>query len=315
MARPQLNTVTLDFIGGTALAGPSIISIPKALSLLNRKSYRCGMVYSVDYIEIIPLAGVVSNNEFTLAKLPENYGTLAAYRLGFQCWKDQRAMAIAETDIEPGKWSDFKPWYNIDHADATLNELDVKGMGTGYILQSLDQTNAEWNMADIEVNDNAAATTTRYAVGMLGASNAVAAYGGLIDAWGDTRSATLAPDPLTPAVASLNWITSTGAASDEMIGEVVQLIEGENDFPPYANQNDVSQPPTYVGNDQSATYGMMVDRVVAGTTGRSMSLNGGLFPLGYIVIQTDALDGYYVRVHCTRGSYKGVAALPMGDFS
>lgn len=317
MARPQLNTVTLDFIGGTAIAGPSIINIPKALSLLNRKSYRAGMVYSVDYIEIIPLAGVVANNEFTLSKIPENYGTLAAYRLGFAHWREQRAMVIRETDIEPGKWSDFKPWFNLDHADATLQELDVKGMGAGYILQSLDQTGSEWNMADIEVHDLAAATTARYPVGMLGDSNQNFGleYGGLIDAWGDTRSATVAPDPLMPNVGSANWMTRTGATSQEMSEQVINLIEDENDFPPYANQNDVSQPPTYVGNGQSAPNGMMVDRIVAGTTGRAMTLNGGLFPLGYIVIQTDAADGYYVRVHCTRGTYKGVAALPMGDFS
>jgi hypothetical protein len=51
MAHPKLNTTTLDFRG---IEGMSIISIPRALSLLNRRSYRCGYVYSVDYIEFIP---------------------------------------------------------------------------------------------------------------------------------------------------------------------------------------------------------------------------------------------------------------------
>ena len=52
MARPKLNTVVLDFVGA---AGASIVSIPRALSLANRKSFRCGYVYSVDFIEVIQL--------------------------------------------------------------------------------------------------------------------------------------------------------------------------------------------------------------------------------------------------------------------
>ena len=311
MARPKLNTVVLDFVGG---AGASLVNIPKALSLANRKSFRQGYVYSVDFIEVIPTE---ANQIFTVAKIPENYNTLGAYRLGFDHWRHQRAMAIAETDIEPGKWSDFKPYFNADHEDGTLTELNVRGMGSGYILQPLDVTGSEWNMADIEVNDFAAATTTRYPVGMLGASNAAsgAEYGGLIDAWGDTRSATVSPDPLVPNLASQSWITSTGAASDEMTGQVIELIEGENDFPPYANQEDVNQAPTYVGNAESAPYGMMVDKGTSGSTGRALALDGGLFPLGYLVVQTTS-ESYTLRVHCTRGNYKGaVAALPMGDFS
>ena len=309
MARPKLNTVVLDFVGA---AGASIVSIPRALSLANRKSFRCGYVYSVDFIEVIPTQ---DNQIFTIAKLPENYNILGAYRLGFDSWKHQRAMAIAETDIEPGKWSDFKPWFNEDHENGTLVELPVHGMGGGFILQPLDDTGSEWNMADIEVNDPAAATTTRVRVGMLGDDNLANQYGSLMEAWGDTRSATLAPDPLTPGQASLSWITSTGAASDEMTGQVIELIEGENDFPPYANETDPANPPTYVGNSQSAPLGMLVDMGTSGSTGRPLALDGGLFPLGYLVVATTAVS-YTLRVHCTRGRYKGaVAALPMGDFS
>lgn len=311
MARPKLNTVVLDFVGG---AGASLVNIPKALSLANRKSFRQGYVYSVDFIEVIP---TTTNQQFTVAKLPENYNTLGGYRLGFEHWRQQRAMAIAETDVQPGKWSDFKPYFNSDHADGSLAELDVRGLEAGYILQALDDTGAEWNYADMEVHDVGAATTTRYPIGMLGNSNVGAGneYGGLIDAWGDTRSATISPDPLVPDVASQQWITRTGATSEEMSGEVIQLIEGENDFPPYANQIDVTLAPTYVGNGESAPYGMMVDLGTSGSTGRALALDGGLFPLGYLVVQTTA-ESYTLRVHCTRGNYKGaVAALPMGDFS
>ena len=306
MAHPQLNITTLDFSSGEQ--GIFVIDCAKSLSLYNRRSYRSGYVYSIDYIEFI--AG--QNESISIAKLPTTYSLLGAYRLGYGMWRQQRADTIETTGIEPGKWSDFKPWYSEEHLDASWTELHPRGMGAGLVLQPLDQTGSEWNRAELVIHDLAAATTSTINVGMLGNSNLP--YGSLMDAYGDTRAATLSPDPLLPADASGSWITRTGEESADMSSDVIQLIEDENDTPPYANQSDVALPATYVGNGQSAIRGIMVDRGVTGTTGRPINLNGGLFPLGLIAFTTDALAGFKVRVHMTRGEYKGVAAKSMGSF-
>jgi len=308
MAHPQLNITTLDFY--SADAARKIIDLPKALSLYNRRSYRSGYLYSVDYIEYIGTAQDV----VTIAKLPTTYSILAAYRLGYDLWRQQRADTIETTGIEPGKWSDFKPWYSEEHLDGSWPELLPRGMGTGLSLQPLDQTGSEWNRAELVTHDLAAATTSTVNVGMLGANNLP--YGSLMEAYGDTRVATLSPDPVMPGGASGSWITRTGEESADMSADVIQLIEDENDTPPYANQTDpdgLGLPPTYVGNDQSAPRGIMMDSSVAGVTGRSVTLNGGLVPLGLLAIET-AGGAYTLRVHMTRGTYKGVAAKPMGSF-
>lgn len=315
MARPQLNTVVLDFLGDSIAAPIAIIDIPKALSLANRKSYRTGYVYSVDYIEYIGGGA----ETVTIAKVPENYNTLAAYKLGFHVWREQRASAIEESGIEPGKWSDFKPFYNQEHFDGSFPELDAQGMGPGLILQDLDATGSEWNRAEVEINDLATATTSTINIGMLGDNDLAAApgaYGGLIEAWGNTRIQVLNPDPLLPTIASSSWIVATGDESREMSVDVIDLIESENDSPPYASQPDVLLPPTYVGNGESAPFGMLVDVGTTGSTGRPLSLDGGLIPLGLLAIKVEDVSSgvYHLRVHCTRGEYKGVAALPMGDF-
>jgi hypothetical protein len=189
-------------------------------------------------------------------------------------------------------------------------------------LTDLDRTGGEWNMAEIVRNDFAAATVIDYKVGMLGDDDPALAqpYGSLMDAYGDTRPATLSPDPLMPDVASQSWITRTAAASAAMTTEVIDLIEDENERPPYANQIDRALPPTYVGNGQSAPVGLLMDLSVTGTTGRTVSLDGGLLPLGYIVFNMQNVEGSggtvgTLRIHVTRGQYKGVAALKMGDFS
>lgn len=316
MARPQANNVTLDF---TVAHGNGIISIPRALSILNRKSYRAGYVYSVDYIEYIGHAG----DSIRTGCLPCSYPLFRAYKLGLETWKQQRANAIEDTGIEPGKWSDFKPWYSLGHivgsAGGGFTEYYPHGISDYSLnLTDLDRTGGEWNMAELIFHDSGVATTSMYMVGMLGDDDAASNYGSLMDAYGDTRVATLSPDPLLPAVAQTSWITKTGEESAEMSEDVINLLEDENDRPPYANQNDVSLPPTYVGNGQSAPGGLLLDMSVTGTTGRSVQLNGGMLPLGYFIFRVDMADEQQVatlRVHCTRGNYKGVAALPMGDFN
>jgi len=310
MAHPKLNITILDFYSGEP--GIKIVDCAKALSLYNRRSYRSGYVYSIDYIEYI---GTV-NDTVTIAVLPTTYGILGAYRLGYEAWLEQRSEAIDETGIEPGKWSDFKPFYNEDHFQGAVGgwpELEPRGMDGALTLQPLDQTGAEWNRAELVHNDFAAATTTTIAIGMLGANNLPVFYGSLMNEYGVLRSPTLSPDPLVPGGASGSWITRTSEAAAAMSSAVINLVEDENDQPPYANQADVALAPTYVGNNESAPGGIMLDTSTAGTTGRSVNLNGGLVPLGLLAIST-AGGAYHLRVHMTRGSYKGVAAKSMGSF-
>ena len=256
MARPQANNVTLDF---KIDHGNGIIHIPRALSILNRKSYRAGYVYSVDYVEYIGH----KDDQITTGCLPCSYPLFAAYKLGFETWKQQRANAIEDTGIEPGKWSDFKPWYSIGHivgpGGGGFDEYHPQGLQSyGLALMDLDRTGGEWNMSELIFHDSGVATTSMYHVGMLGDDDAALNYGSLMDAYGDTRPATLSPDPLMPNVAQTSWITKTGEESAEMSEDVIQLIEDENDRPPYANQHDTTGaggPPTYVGNGQSAPAG------------------------------------------------------------
>ena len=120
MAKPKLNRTVLDF--QTSEGGQYLIDIPKALSLYNRKSFRSGYIYAVDYIEVISDAG----KTFILSTLPQTYVTLQAYKLGFELWKEQRAETISESGLEPGKWSDFKPYFNQDHLDGTLTEMTAR---------------------------------------------------------------------------------------------------------------------------------------------------------------------------------------------
>jgi hypothetical protein len=313
MARPQANNVVLDYI---LPHGVKIVDIARGLSLLNRKSYRSGYVYSVDFVEYIGHAG----DNVRTACLPMSYPLFQSWKMGFDAWREQRAAALEDAEyMETGKWSDFKPFYNEGHLDGLIVEVTPAGCADNSLnLAPLDTTGSEWTRARLNYNDAGAATVSALYVGMLGDDDVVGQYGSLMHAYGVLRSPTLAPDPLTPVFASGSWITKTGEESSDMSTATIDIIEDANDNPPYANQTDTALPPTYVGNAQSAPAGLLMDMGFTGTTGRPVTLDGGLVPLGYIVVNADManeLDVATLRVHCTRGTYKGVAALSMGDFS
>lgn len=307
--RPVSTQVDLTFKIDDATS--YIIDIPRALSLINRKSFRSGYVYSVAYLEYIGNEGDL----ISVVKIPEGYVTNAAYTNGFNIWKKQRHDAMEVDGVSPGKWSDFKPWMNYDHLDGDHEELLPQGMSaSGLVNQDLDTTGSEWNRAEIIENDAGAATTTTWYVGMLGADNTLDKYGGLIQAWGDTRAGTMAPDPNIPATLSSSWISHTGEESSEMATDVLNLVESENDHPPYANITDPVATASYVGGSESAPGGVLHDQGLAGSTGRAVILQGGFFPLGLLQINVGGPGNALFRIHLTRGDYKGVAAAKIGDF-
>ncbi len=316
MAREMSTNVVLDY--APSEAGIYVVDLAKDLSLLNRKSFRQGYVYSVDYIEFIGS----DNNIFDVSKIPEGYTTHSSWKMGFQAWKDQRHAALEENDgASPGKWSDFKVFLNQNHQDGTWAELVPRGNSAAGVplAAALSTAGSEWDHADLFYNDVGAATVSEVAVGMLGPNDLANDYGALIQTWGDTRAGTVAPDPNVPGALSGSWIMRTGEESGDMSQDVLGKLETENDIPPYANETNPANTPIYVGGELSVPGGVLHGSTVTGTTGRASSVVGGLFPCGLLyfsIAGTPPASGiFHVRIALSRGKYKGVAALSMGDFN
>ncbi len=310
-----MNQVDLGFeLSVTEGVNLKIIDLPRCLSLLNRKMYRSGMVYSIDGISVACPNTVT--NEFEIWKIPEIYNVSQAYKLAFETWKKQRAEAAENNQIDGspspmGRWSDFKLYYNEDHLSGTYDELFPAGIDASAWT---DITGGEWNRADIVYYDAANAVHTM-PIGMLGADN-TPTYGGVIEAWGDTRTGVMTPDPLLPDSFSESWIGHTGPAAEALEEPVEVLIADENDFPPYQFEADPTLDPKYTGAS-IATDGVPHSVQLVNSIDQNTHVSGGLFPLGYIVLKYfgAAAGDMKLIVHCTRGKYKGVAALPLGDFN
>jgi hypothetical protein len=313
MARVPLNQVDLGFeLSVEAGENLKIIDLARCLSLMNRKMYRSGMVYSIDGISVACPNSVT--NEFEVWKIPEIYNVSASYRLAFETWREQRAEAAVDIGDSPspmGRWSDFKLFYNENHLAGDYDEVYPEGIDAGAWAAI---TGGEWNRADIVFYDAANAVHTM-PIGMLGADN-TPTYGGVIEAWGDTRTGVMTPDPLLPDAFSESWIGHTGPAAEALEEPVQVLIADENDFPPYQFEADPTQDPKYTGAS-IATDGVPHSVQLVNSVNQNTHISGGLFPLGFIVFKYFGLETSQMKliVHVSRGEYKGVAALPLGDFS
>jgi len=312
MARPKSVNRVLDFV--VPAGGGQYIDLAKCLSAVNRRMYRSGMVYSVDFMEYIG----TQNDIIDVVKIPEGYVTHRAYEYIYRKWLTQRAEALDDIEpLEPGKWSDFKLHMERGHITAGTDLLPAgTSNGTCILNSQVAYFGAEWNHADIIVHDPAApGTSNQLELMMMGSDDVPAGIGSVINAWADARIRTQNPDPLQSELASTSWALQTGENTADQSTQIVDLIEDENDSPPYGNQPDTTLEPIIIGYN-SMPGGVLVDTATTGSTGRGVSLDGGLIPLGLLKLDlAGEPTGGILRIHMSAGTYHGVAALPMGDFS
>lgn len=323
MARPLSTQVDLGFVCPVSDVGSNyfLVDLPRSLSLMNRKLYRAGYVYSVDSIQLVCTAGVLGSPfEVEIWKIPEIYNAHKGYRLAYELWKNQRSEAAESGEVDGvsssspmGRWSDFKLWYNEDHKLGTYTELlpsGIDGNSWGAI------SGGEWNRAEVVYYD-AANAAQEMQIGMLGADN-TPNYGGVIEAWGDIRPGVMTPDPLVYDEFSVSWVGHMGPAAESLEQPIEDLIQDENDLPPYLFEADPAVDPKYVGAGTVASDGVPHSLSLINTINENIFVNGGLFPLGMFVIKAppsaQSSGEFKVIVSVTRGEYKGVAALKMGDF-
>lgn len=316
---PKLQTTQLDLTFSTptgTTATYCYVDLARQLSAINRKLYRSGYCYAVSGITVHGTAGDL----FVINKVPEGYSTYEAWNAAFDAWRRQRAETLDTSSQVTGRWSDFKPYMDQGHLQTPdpLNSIPtvelMAQVDNGVTFTDVDVTGGEWNRADV-VYDSAqgAANPVVLPIGMLGGDDPQV-YGGIIEAWGNTRRTVLSPDPDVPATLSSSWIEHMGPADQALETEVEQLIEDEGDQPPYAIVADASLDPIYLGNDQNAPRGIYHSPTIAiPTTGVPVHVSGGLFPLGLLKFQafSSSENGFLFTVHLAPGKYKGVAARSM----
>lgn len=305
----------------------TLVDSAALLSEVNRRSYRQGMEYAYDSLEMFQNE---SGAEAVLSiyRLPQTWVTTNAWVKTFHAWKDQRDSAMAESEswsVE-AKYADFKIYYNKAHASGVTpgggvlliaNSIDVM---TRAEAQAVDpDARSEWLYSEVTVPATSGGYTSGAVdlqVGMLGPN--VSDYRGMIHNYALSRARPHTADPSVVDGAEEGLFNRMRAAPPVYAEDIIEDVMDRNDAPPYIVGGLDSPAEFYLGGSNSplADYkGTRLDRLIC--TSSSILTSDSTRPFtaycGLIYIYNDSEADVEVQLTFTAGKYKGVAARPMQE--
>jgi hypothetical protein len=300
------------------------VDTAKELSKVNRRMYEQGRMYAYQGLTFIWRADAAQNLaslEVTVRTAGNTWVVHNSFVKGKALWDEMQDLVLEDNPSIKGKWHQFIT--RLDDSMTTSRILKTKdGSGT-------DVLEGEWSIStyvmpqhdvtlDPATGESTPLPAEEITTCLIGPDNAGSNIKSLVKAYQESRS-TVSPDqPNVPAGMStsfFNLLTDSGSQEPEL----ADVIERENDNPPY----DITE---YYGG--SAT-GMDAPAPVAYVVISASEVDGrvGPFvaPCGLIQIEVAGYDNTGTRLdktvlpaidlllHVAPGTYKGVAAIPMGQ--
>lgn len=261
----------------------------RELSRVNRKLLRQGHTILVDSIEFAYVAdtSAVSVVQVKASTAGNTWAVHNAWVKGCALWHEMQDLVLEDNPSVKGKWRDFKV------------QLD-KGMTSGNTLETIDGksvpfTVGEWDYSmyvmpqhDVDAATGLPLDALQYTATLIGddSNAAVGAIDGkrsLVKAYADSRATVQDVDPNVPAGMStsfFNLLTDSGSQEPEL----ADIIEDENDEPPYDIDN-------YVGGPNSPGDEPFVQSFGVASVGHPKGvLPGFLAECGLIKIEIEAWD-------------------------
>jgi hypothetical protein len=229
-------------------ATSAYIDLAQSLSFVNRRLYPQGKCYYIQKIQWISgnaLVGGATSSKCTLSTLPYNWVTRNAWVKSKALWNSMQMRVLKDNPSIAGKWRDYKVFMDLAH-----NQGGTGASGPTLNLKPIDAAGAvvgdgEWNMStlvlpqhDVDPATGVVLAADEFEVHMMGLDNggplpAALVSGSIIKMYQDTR-ARQNQAPLVPGDMSESWgtqLTDSGSQDPEL----ADLIDAENDLPPYDN--------------------------------------------------------------------------------
>jgi len=313
------------------VTGTGFVDSGQSLSIVNRKLFSQKKVYGIEKIEFdfVPTytAGVLDFDFIRVQVLTagDTWSVHNAWVKGHALHTEMQALVLDDNPSIKGKWAEYKVFLSGEHrnsvngAGATGNLIPVDGLMAPYL-------EGEWTYSRFVVPQHEidlatgepkpADETDVHLIGpniMAGGATPEFISAGLVEAYALSRATVQPEDPAVPAGMSdsfFNQLTDSGSQEPEL----AQVIESENDEPPYDQTN-------YPGGATNAFYPVTTATQVANVNHPNAMVDGMLAQCGLLqFVVTAQKDGEFVatpelqlRVTYAPGMYKGVAAIDMGQ--
>ena len=298
-------TVLSYYIGN----GSSYIDIAEDLSKVNRRAYKQGMEYAVGKVTFGYQANpqAILNVQLNAYTAGDTWAVHNAWKKAFGHWMAQQRRTrqlIGET-AKP-TWEDFKVYLDDSHRAGTMPDVlagDESAVSTG-----------EWDYSRLlwEADDNSIDEVYLHLIG----GDVSTTDWGLILGYQESRATVQATDPELPVDYSNNMYAKMATDENLVADEVANNMEDENDQPPYDHDD-------YPGTDANSDAPWLQEFGVCSPGAPMATLPGFVAQCGlvkFICTAHAVADGAVtsgvtslVQVHLVPGTYKGVAALPMGQ--
>ncbi len=318
--------------GGVTVDSRSYIDTAKELSKCNRRLYSQSRLYGYQGLTFIWKAAAdlttpartLSSIECSVRTAGNTWVVQNAHTKGEALWHQMQELVLEDNPSIAGKWHDYKVLLSLQHVqDRVLDVVD--GQGNPYL-------GGEWNistyvMPQHDVYTAATAPTPadegkplpaeEFDAVLIGTDTGSSNKRSLVVAYEQSRSTVFPDAPNVPATVGgsfFNLLTDSGSQEPEL----ADVIRAENDNAPY----DLDAYPGGATNGGTAVtvgYGAISASEVDGRIG------GFVAPCGLLEIEIKGYDQDGVQfpvasmpeigllLHVAPGSYKGVAAIPMGQ--
>jgi hypothetical protein len=293
------------------------IDTAKNLSKMNRRKYDQSRMYAYQGLSFIwrqDATNLLATIELTLQAAGNTWVTHNAHVKGEALWNQMQALVLEDNPSIQGKWAQYIIRLEDDMVTAAILECRD---GAGNLVPD-----GEWNSADYVMpqHDVDPATGLPLAATQLTASlvgDDGATTRSLVKAYQLSRATVSADQPNVPAGMSdsfFNLLTDSGSQEPEL----AEVIEGENDNPPYALDD-------YPGADVSCPGPITIGYSAISASEVDGRLAGFVAPCGLLKVVIKGYDATGAEVdkanlpaidmllHVSPGTYRGIAAIPMGQ--
>ncbi len=292
--------------------GSSYIDLGLCASILNRRGYKQqDHTWGVAQFEFLgDGVGVVQ-----VQKLPETWVFQNAYTKSKALWEEMNDQVLDQEESIRGRYADFKIYMDdnmrqqtiqddANQAGRILTPVQAVGGANQWTLADFSGGSppADWNYSQLTIpNDPTSGATTNYYMHAVGPNTA--ASKGLIAGYELSRSRVQNPDPNVPT--SNGWMTDLFDVG-EQLDELRDVIEDDNDRPPYANPSSGSTA-YYPGGSQEQPDLQVHSfcNFTPTTVSAKNRIQGGMFQNGLLKIVNGSDATLSLIVHLMPGTHRG----------
>lgn len=321
--QPAITDIYLKSLNATSGSDRNFVDTARELSKINRRSYSQARMYAFQGLTFIWRSGATATPpaltdlatiEVSVRTAGNTWVVQNAHVKGEALWNQMQNLVLDDNPSVKGKWHDYKIRLS-DQVVAAREMGALDGQGVAYLA-------GEWNLAtyvmpqhDVDPVTGEPLAADELTATLIGDDQT--STRSLVKAYELSRSTVQADMPNVPAGMAgsfFNLLTDSGSQEPEL----ADVIEGENDNPPY-DLDDYPGGAANASNPVTVGYGAISAAEVDGRIG------GFVAPCGLLEIEVKGfsyngapvapanMPTIDILLHVAPGMYKGVASVPMGQ--